>query len=382
MVRRYLAAGIIIVVVGLALVAAAGAQEFAETIVKRGVVEGDLYLAGRTVEVAAEVRGDLVAAGQRINVGERIDEDVIAVGEIVTLTGNVADDVRAAGRVVTVMGSVGDHVVAAGETVTLSTGATTGGRAWLAGRIVQVLGDVGGELRAAGQEVVIGGAVLGDVSITAQRIRVLDTAHVHGSFEYRSATAPEIAEGAVIDGDITRQAMPEVSRGAEDGVGAMLGAGALFVVSMFIVGLVYLLAFPVVAAEAAQAGSDHPWASLGLGLAALFAVPFLSLILTATVVGLMLALVILATWTVALVTGYVNGVALTVGLVTRRWFGAAPRRGASLLAFFVGLGVLSVLQLVPLVGQLAALLVWSVGVGSLVMALARRYRASSRPAAA
>ena len=364
--------------VGVLLAAAAVigtvvAQDFGETII------GDLYLAGRTVEVAARVEGDLVAAGQRVSVTRPVAEDVIAAGEVVTLTGPVADDVRAAGRLVTLAGDVGDHIAVAGETVTLSSGAATGGYAWLAGRLVQVLGDVGGELKAAGQEVVVGGTVAEDATLMARRIRILETAHIHGRLAYRSPDEPEIADGAVIDGEIHRMPMPDAEKAAPRIAGAAVATGIVFGLGLF-VGAAYLAAFPAVAADAASKASRQPWTALGLGLAVLLGVPFAAMVLAMTVVGLLLAFAILAVYAVLLLAGYVNAVAWLAREALRRWRGLeAPGRGALLLVFALALVALLVVQLVPVLGQLIVLFVWLAGIGGLMMVLEARYRGKAAP---
>lgn len=357
------------------------AQEFGETIVKRGaVVEGDLYLAGRTVEIATEVQGDLIAAGQSVNVTRPVTEDVMVAAETVSLSGPVADDVRAAGRHVSLSAPVGGHVLAAGEQVTLSVDASTGSWAWLAGRLVQVLGKVGGDLRAAGQEVVIGGTVLGDVKVYAERIRVLETAHIQGRLEYGSERELEIADGAVIEGDIKRMPLPDFEREAKTVVGAAMGAIVLFAFGLLVVGIFYVSAFPGLAAVAAQTATRRPWASLGMGIAILAGVPFVALMLIATGIGLLLAMAILALYAVTLLIGYINGIAWLGDLALRRWRKAtAPSRLAKLLAFTLVLVVVMVLQLVPLFGQLAALVIWLFGIGGLSLGTFQYYRAASVP---
>jgi cytoskeletal protein CcmA (bactofilin family) len=369
----------LVALLAVALSPGTAALEFAETIVKRGAaVEGDLYIAGRTVEIATEVRGDLVAAAQHLNVTRAVSEDLIVVGETLHLNGPVGDDVRAAGRLITLSAPLGGHLVAAGGQITLSAGASTGSWAWLAGRVLQVLGDVGGELKAAGQEVVIGGTVEGDVTVYAERIRVLEGAQIRGAFAYGSEQEPQIADGARIDGDIRRIPLPDLERRRGDLIGAAAGAGILLTAGLFLVGAVHLLLFPGLAAVAGQTASRRPWASLGLGLAILFLVPVLVMILLASVIGAPLALALLALYAVLLLFGYVHGAAWLGELVLRHWRKAAlPGRVARLLALAVMLVVLALLQLVPVFGALTGMAVGLIGSGSLGLGLVHYYRAAA-----
>jgi cytoskeletal protein CcmA (bactofilin family) len=357
------------------IAASAFGQEFADTIVKRGpAIEGDLYLAGRTVEIATEVRGDLVVAGQHVGVSRPVSEDLIVAGETVRLTGPVADDVRAAGRLITLTAPVGDHVVAAGEQLTLTADASTGGRAWLAGRVIQVLGTVGGDLAAAGQEVVIGGTVHGNVKVYAETIRVLESARIKGRLEYGSREPLDIADGAIIEGDIKRIAVPDMEDGAEAAKRAAFAAALVFLAGLFLVGLVFLSLFAGVARSAADAVRNHPGMTAALGLGTLVIVPLIAIVLMATVVGLLPGLALLASYVLVALFGYVNGVSWLSRLVLDRRTPAAGGRMRQYLAFAITLAVLAIAQLIPLLGLLAGLAVWIVGTGSLVFALARACR--------
>ena len=58
--RKWWCAGTLMLALGAAAVASG--QEAGGTIVKRGALAGDLYLAGQRIDVLADVHGDLVAA--------------------------------------------------------------------------------------------------------------------------------------------------------------------------------------------------------------------------------------------------------------------------------------------------------------------------------
>ncbi len=366
------------------LITTAAAQQFGETIVKRGTIPDDFYVAARTVEIAARVQGDLAAAGQRVTITEAVDADVITAAETVQINAPIADDLRTVGRMVTIAGPVGGHVVAAGETVTLTTDGRTGSWAWMAGRDVQVLGDVGGELKTAAQHVVIGGTVDGDVTVYAENVRVLGGAHIRGAFHYHGGENPAIADGAIIDGDITRSTRPddgETGGDADDGVD--VGAAIVFGLSMLVVGAVYLLGFPVFSEEAARRGTRRMLTSLGLGIAALIVTPFVAVLAMITLIGLPLGLAVLALYPVMLLVGYVNGIAAVGHVGVRRWRRTdTPGRRAVITAFVVALLALVLLQIIPYVGALLGIVIWLLGIGSLVLALAGRYRGTTGPAAA
>jgi cytoskeletal protein CcmA (bactofilin family) len=343
------------------------AQEAGDVVVIRGSMDDDVYVAGRSVDVAAEVQGDVTAAGQSVSIDQRVTGDVLAAGETVTILARVQDDVRAAGRNVTIAGPVAGHVVAAGETVSIAPSATVGGWAWLAGAEVKVAGTVGGELKAAGQTVIISGQIGGDAELMAKTIRILGRARIKGDLIYRSDREPQISEGAVISGDII--AKPVLHREPEGRAGGLVALGALALAA----GVYYLL-FPVFSVAGAAGLWRTPFTALGVGLAFLFTTPFVVLLLFATLIGGLVALPLLAYYLVSLLGGLLTGV-ITVGDAGLRLIGKADpgARGLRVLSIVLALVALVLIQIIPVVGGLALLLLFLLGLGALQLQAWRRY---------
>ncbi|MCG8381904.1 MAG: polymer-forming cytoskeletal protein [Gammaproteobacteria bacterium] len=361
---------------GWALPVNAANVEYKKHLVVTNPVIDDLYLAGQTVEVATKIQGDLVVAGHTVSMSKHISGDIIAAGETVTLRGFVGDDARLAGRNVTLAARTTGHLVAAGDHVILATEATTGSSAWLAGRIIKVLGHVGGELKAAGQEVIISGTVEGDVDLTAKAIHILDSARIHGRLRYRSENSLDIAENAQIMGEVERLEMPEVDM-PDKHTGIMVGLifASILILGLFITGALYLLAFPVFSAKAAELARQKVWASVGLGFTLFVCVPVVAVIFMATVIGLLPAVVLFIIYALILLFGYIAGLHWLCELIANRKPSAQPgSRVRLLVTFFLVLLATSFIRLIPLIGWLIGLFIWLIGIGSLVLSLFGRYR--------
>ena len=342
------------------------AQEVGEVVVKRGQIADDLYVAGRSVDVSAQVQGDVVAAGRRVNIDQLISGDVIAAGESVTVRAEVLDDVRAAGRSVTIAGSVADHVVAAGETVDLTGAASIGGFAWFAGREVNVAGRIGAELRVAAQSVIISGEIGDDVQLMAEEIRVLDGARIRGNLTYRSNNEPVIADGAEIIGDVIARPMPYQEPEGERAV-------IIFTVLLAVAGIVYVLVFPTFSVAGALDLRASPLSALGVGIAFLLATPFIILLLFVTVIGLLVALPLLAWYLVSLLGGFLTAV-ISVGDVGLRLVGkAGAGRGLRVLSVLLALIALLLIQLIPALGGPVMLALLILGLGAFQLQAWRRY---------
>ncbi|MFW2437852.1 MAG: hypothetical protein ACN4GR_00605 [Arenicellales bacterium] len=348
------------------------AQESGKTVILRGIVEEDLYAAGRIVDIQAEVWGDAVVAGQDVSIEQFVQGDVIAAGETVDIRATVADDVRVAGRRVTITGTVGDHIVAAGETLRIHSSSTIGGRAWFAGQRIDVMGNIGGELKAIGEHISVAGEVGGDAVLVAEHIEILPGAHIRGQLIYHSPNKPQVHDNARIDGDMIERPMPSVlEQRAEDQAGATI----VFSISLMVAGLVYLLVFPHFSVAAAHTIGSDPWKSLALGLALLVTVPFVIFLLLITVVGHLLALVLLAAYLVFLLAGFLSAV-FYVADSGLKMIGKSDEisRGLRSAGIIVTIIVLGILQLIPLLGGLIIFLLLLFGLGALNLCIWRIYK--------
>lgn len=349
------------------------AQEAGEAVRIQGALAQDVYAAGGTVDVLATVEGDVVVAGGRVSVSERVSGDVIAAGGTLSVRADVGDDVRAAGGDVTLSGSVGDDAIAAGGNVTLTPDATVNGRAWFSGGRVDVAGAVGGELKAAGGQIVLSGRVKGNALLRGRTIRILDSAIIDGDLVYHSPREAEIASGAQIRGTITHEPV-EQTVGAV--VAAVGGGVILMLLSLIVTGGALFLMFPRVIETALTTVRAEPWKSLALGLAVFAATPVVISVLFVTVIGWLPALVIGALYLILLLVGFLTGVFYAGNLGLGRRGPGEVTRARRLWSFVVALIVVTLLGLVPVIGQLVLLALMLLGVGALTLGMNRAYQAA------
>lgn len=354
---------------------AARAQDAGETVIKQGTIGEDLYLAGETVEVRAQVEGDVIAAGGTVRVSDSVRGDVMAAGGEVEIHATVSDDVRVAGGEVEIDGTVGDHLVAAGGTLRLARDARVGGRAWLAGGTVRVDGRIGGTLKAAGDHLIIAGEVGGDAELAGDRIEIAPGAVIHGQLRYLSRNEAQIDSSARIGGAITRT---EFEPGTPPrGPGA---AGTRFglMVMLAAAAIAMMLLFPGFSLAAAHRLRAAPWKSLGLGLALFAATPLVIVLLFITVVGVFVALPLMALFPVLLLAGFLTAAisASDYGLA-RLGRAEGASKGVRALAIVATLLALWLLCFVPGLGPLVMFALLLFGVGALGLTLWQRYTAAT-----
>ena len=347
------------------------ANEVGERVVKRGIINDDIYLAGGEVELDATVNGDVIVAGGELDLSGNIKGDIMAAGGRVTLRSSVADDARLAGGEIQVLGLVGDDVYAAGGRVHLGRDANVGGRVWLSGGDIRVDSNITQELHAMGGRVRISGTVGGDVYVRAKKIEIDAGAVIRGNLYTEAPQAAQIAEGARIDGEIRHK---PVDVSVAPIISGLISAALIFVLSLIITGVVVYLMFPHFAERTTQSLFDAPWSSLGFGLAVFAATPVAIVILLSTGVGIWLALTLLAAYLIMLLLGYLTGV-LFIGEAGLRLIGKKESSKTwRAIAFSAAQLLLIIVSLVPLLGGLIFWLVWLAGLGALKRQLHLTYR--------
>lgn len=353
-------------------------QDFAEVVVKSGQIDGNLVTGGETVTVNGQVDGDVVAIGETVVIGGRVSQDILAAGGDVVVGGTIDGDVRIVGAELTPAATIGGDLMAATETIMVPAETTIGGNAWLAGREAQLSGAVAGDLRIAAREIRIAGAVGRDAELVGETITIASTARIAGDLVYRSVAEASIEPGAEILGDVIFIRSEAPRRLIGDALASISAFSLLFLLGLFLLGVLQILVFPDTATGPSMRLGHRPWPALGLGCLILFGCPIVIVLLAISVVGIPVMIVLGASYVIALFVGFLVAA------------GALGRRGARLIgrdpessfwtrvtALAVGLLLLAIVGLIPVLGPLIVLLAMAAGLGALALQVR-----NARPSAA
>lgn len=326
----------------------------------------DVYLFGKSVDVAAPVGGDVVAAGRRVLVQGRVGGDVMAAAEDLAVTGGVGDDVRLAGRNVRIAGPVAGHAVAAGMVVELSRGAQVHDWFWAAGDQVDLSGVVAGDVVLRGGTVVIGGAVGGDSDIEADHVEILPSASFAGDVTIRSRDSVRIPEAVTIGGQLRQERLQGESVEVETG-----GIGGFGWVALAVLAVVLTGVLPRPTLRSVDTLRRSKLGSVALGLGVLAAAPLLAVLLLATGVGALLGLVVLLCYGVLVLAGASVALSALADLGLR----AAGRNrtgfGWRTLALIVATVLAALVSWVPWAGPVVIFVGFLGGLGALSLTLWR-----------
>ncbi len=322
------------------------------------------YAAANRIVLSAPMPADVVVAGRDVELGASIAGDVLAAGWHVRLTGSADDDVRIAGGDLVLDAPVAGDLTAAGGSVTVGPRARVTGRSWLSGGTVRVEGVFERDLHVAGETVYIGGEVREPLEVVAERLEIQRTARLLGGLTHKGPTEARVAEGAVVNGPIRYSQIPQAeARRAREFAGV---SGVLFVLHVFLAGVLVLAFAPRSGASLVTALRQRPGRSLLTGAVLLIGVPIAAVVLVVSVIGLPLGLVLAAAYAVAMFAS-LPATAFFVGDAEARLLARAPMTTRSQQAFVLLAGVLTLAVMRGLLGGVVVLASVLCGLGALAV---------------
>jgi len=245
----------------------------------------------------------------------------------------------------------GELVVAQGETI--GTGVIFDGPARIEGTVDEALVVFNGRVE-------ISGTVRRDVVVFNGDVVVREGAEIGGNLVTQST--PTVESGATIGGE--QRSIATGTDWADIGLAGRFAWWLAYSISTLVLGLILLLAAPALDPAIAWAARERRGASIGFGALTFFLVPFVAVLLLATIVGIPLGLFLLLGLALLYTAAYVVG-AHAIGRTVIK----EPQ--SRFVAFLAGWGIVRLLGLIPVVGGLVWVLVTIFGFGVLLTASRR-----------
>jgi cytoskeletal protein CcmA (bactofilin family) len=339
---------------------------------------GNTYLAGSDIRIGNPVDGDLLAAGGRVSVEQPVADDAAVAGGAVDIRAPVRQDLRVAGGTVNIDQDVGADLMAAGGKVRIDPAAGIGGSAWLAGGDVRVDGRIGRNAKIYGNKITLAGEIAGDARLAGEQIVVMPTARIDGNLSYASPEALPESLRSQVGGSITRMEGPQGWKTPSRHTGIGLSwFHPIFIVSMLLCGMLLYLFFPNAVLGIEEAIGRHPVQSLLTGVALLFAIPPLAILLMATVIGLPIGFALLLLYPLALLLGYLA----TAFFVGGRFATAMKKTGRlstkqQALFLLLALFTLGIALALPFLGGFIFILAVVTGIGGFAVWMQMKRKAA------
>ncbi len=263
-------------------------------------LEGDFYGFGSVITLSGAAEHDAYILGGTVTINAPVSEDLTIVGGSVQVHTEIGDDMRVLGGEVTLGGTVkGDVAVVGGILTILSTAKIEGDVLFFGGSLV-IEGDVSGTVHGFAESARINATIGGNIEVTApQGLTLNDKAEVRGDITYQSVGELSRAQNAVVDGKIQKRAMDKDSSGSTRALYLFALATLFMAASLFF--MVRSSVYRFVHESFARIGYNG-----FVGLAMLLVLPFVSVVLFVSFVGIPLGVLILL--------GYLALITLSFGL--------------------------------------------------------------------
>ena len=342
------------------------------TVTIGGKAEG-VGAAGALVDLGVTTTGDVKVVGAKVTFAGSVGHDLDVFGASVDLKGHVANELRVGGAVVDLSVSTGGALRGGGATFTVSPTSDIGGELTAGGAVISIGGHVAGKVTIGGARVLFDARADGPVDITGDTIVIGPNARIGGELTIRSPNDPKVDTAATITGPITRAAMPRWS--PEIPWLWSVALAAAIAVSTMLAGLVLLIFGGRVFAASVLHVRHRPLSSFLFGILTVVLVPFIAIVLMATVVGIPIGFAILFIMPFLFVFGHaVAAAGIASGLLLRR-----PAEAGAVLSFVmlvIGALILAALGFIPFVGPLIVCIAVVLGVGAFTRTLGHRLRRS------
>jgi cytoskeletal protein CcmA (bactofilin family) len=352
-------------VVGFAGMATAQAVKTGDTVFvgAQETVDGMLFAAGSTVDIAGEVNGDVYCAGQTVSISGTVRGDVFCAGQTVRVSGTVEGSVRIAGQSVNFAGKISDSATVGAQSLLTESGSTIG-RDLLGGSESATLnGTIARDLAIGATSLVVNNQVGRNIAGGVENLTLTSSAKVGGDITYQSPNQPRIADNAQIIGTVNRTEPKQQPKATYIAPFALTFLTVLYIfTALMLVILALALFIPRVMHEATTAAIKKPGKTTLVGFVYIILAPVVVITLMVTVIGIPLATMILLVW---LITAMLSGpfAAYLLGRLLLR------RSNSPLLIALVGGTVLLAMYLIPFVGLLALISAYIFGSGIVVTEL-------------
>jgi len=270
-------------------------------------------------------------------------------------------------------------LTAAGGDVTLGPQTHVGGRSWITGRTVRIAGILERELQVAGATVEVSGEVRQPMRVIADQLDIRPSARILAPLTYKGPTEPRIAAGAIVNGPITYERIPQ--RDAREARAWPALSSLLFSVHVFLIGLLLVIFLPQVETSTVATLRAQPGKSLLAGFVLLVTTPVAAVVLIISILGLPIGLALGALYAMALVGGLVV-TAFFIGDAEVRWLAPRPMVSPSQHALLLLAGVVTLAVLRSLLGGVIVLASVVFGVGALMLSAYQAYSRQSPSTAA
>jgi cytoskeletal protein CcmA (bactofilin family) len=315
------------------------------------------------VVIDGNVEGDVIVAGNTITINGKVSGDVLAAGQTIKINGPVAGNVRVIGSTVDITNTVGKNVNIAAQTAILSNQASVGWSLSFASMNISVQAPVAGNIYGLGRSVTLNNSVGTDVTLhlgQSGQASLMQKTQIGGNFTYTGTKSAVIQKGAQITGNTVKKELPEeYTRSTKFLSSSWIYFRLISLFGLLLVGTLIISVFKNTTKKITEKMSKEPGHVILWGILYLIIVPIVIVLLSITIIGLPLALIITVLFAILLyVSTVITGTALGLWLLgyLRKKKDDQTKEPPLIWAMILGTIILFVITSIRMLGAFVSLL--------------------------
>ncbi len=330
-------------------------------------VSGNMYRAGNVITIDNTVDGDVYIVGQTARISGQIQGDVLVIAQEVIIDGVVRGDLRAVAQKIIISGSVEGNVSFVADAFDLSDTGKVGRSISGVSTYCTLVGSVGADVDGVYSSVVLANSVGRNVNVRVHNdfssgLQIASTAHINGAVDYYAYREATPATHAQIGGQVTWHQYAKQATSAENQP-ISLSKWILMIISLIGLGLLSWIFWWVGGSffdRVIVTMQQRTGAAIWSGILLLLLLPLCAVLIAVTLIGIPLALFVLALYGLGLLL-FAPWAVIAIGQVV---VGLMSRRLQSSKLVIVVVGSIIFLSLInlpfigPLLYLLLVILVW------------------------
>jgi len=337
---------------------------------KEETIDGNLYAASNNITIDGEIKGDLVAAAQTITINGRLDGDLIAAAQTVTVNGEINGNIRLAGNSAHLNGLTARNVNFVGNSLTIGEEAKIG---WdlLSGAInTDIMGSVGGSVYGGGDNLILSGKVGKDFNFSGnqsvQSIVLTKDAVINGNLYYNENAKINLQDGATVSGQTS---IVKNEKKAEPDAKAYGWSLLYRIFAALVLGLVLIYSGKNLILNLHTSGQEKILSSFLWGLLAFLVTPAAIILLTFTIIGIPLAIILSISWLLFFWLGKIL-TAIFLGREVLKLLAKNKFKDKDLMpSLIIGVVIAWLLFSIPVIGWILSFAASCFGLGTLIIYL-------------
>lgn len=334
---------------------------------KEEIADGNVYASCGDMKIDGTVNGDVIAICKSVTINGTINGDLITFSQNITINGEVKGSARLAGTNITINGTIGHNVNAFGTEINLTSSSTVAWDVLIAGVNGNFNGTIGGNLHGDIASANIGGKIGKNINLTVEDnnqggLLITKEAIVGGGLSYTSKQEAKIESVSSIVGPVSHAASKEKASNTIDTLSNIFYKLS----ALFLVGLILISLKKNFIHDVAENLENKNWQTTLLGLVALILTPIIIIFFALTVIGIPLAIIILAAYLILLILSPIVSSFFVATLVLKNFI---KKPINIFLILLIGLLIFVLLSALPYIGGLLTIFFIIYGLGGLIFTI-------------